>query len=98
MDVTQFAIWRFRNAEGVMKYIKSWNSTECVLNVKGKTVKITYNLKDETISIMDKLSPFAVPIVVKFDEFVKTMKSLGYYEERPASERHSLSYQQENPE
>lgn len=96
MDITQFAIWRFRNAEGVMKYIKSWNGTECVLDVKGKIVKITYDLKNETISIQDKLSPFAQPIVVRFDEFVPTMKKLDYYELRPDSERHSLSYQPEN--
>lgn len=96
MDITQFAVWRFRNAEGVMKYVKSWNNTECVLDIKGKIIKIAYNLKNETISIQDSVSPFAMPIVVKFDEFVPTMKKLGYYELRPDTERHSLSYPPEN--
>ena len=35
MDQVQFALWRFRNAEGVMKHVVSVGMSECELNVNG---------------------------------------------------------------
>lgn len=89
MDPTQFAMWRFRNAEGVMDYVQSWNSTECILNVKGKIIKITYNPATEDVTISENV--YSLPINCKFSDFVNTMTKLGYYKERTVN-RHSLSY------
>lgn len=91
MELAAFAMWRFRNAEGVMKYIKSWNLTECVMNVKGREVKLEYDMKNETVTI-NTTGIFSAPVTVPFKDFVEKMKSLGFYEERPANERHTLSY------
>lgn len=91
MDPTQFALWRFRHAEGVMDYIQSWNTTECVLNIKGKVVKIVYNPTTEEATISIPNDRFNIPITCKLSEFVSTMTKYGFYKERTIN-RHNLSY------
>lgn len=92
MDLVQFALWRFRNAEGVMKYVVSVNMSECQLNVNGIKVKLTYKPTEEQVVISYVDDPFKMPITVPFKEFVDTMKKLGFYELRPDNERHSSSW------
>ena len=92
MDLVQFALWRFRNAEGVMKYVVSVNMTECQLNVNGTKVKLTYKPAEEQVIISYVDDPFKMPITASFKEFVDTMKKLGFYELRPDNERHSCSW------
>ena len=92
MDPVQFALWRFRNAEGVMKYVVSVNMTECQLNVNGIKVKLTYKPTEEQVVISYVDDPFKMPIAVSFKEFVDTMKKLGFYEIRPDNERHASSW------
>ena len=92
MDQVQFALWRFRNVEGVMKYVVSVNLSECTLNVKGTKVKLTYDPKQEKVTISYIDDPFKIPVEVSFNEFIKTMTNLGFYELRPDNERHSCSW------
>jgi hypothetical protein len=91
MNLTDFAIWRFRNAEGVMDYVESWNATECRLNVNGKHIKITYDIEHEIATISNLDNEFMFDTKVSFKDFVSTLTSLGYYKERTVN-RHSLSY------
>lgn len=91
MGPVEFAMWRFRNAEGVMDFVKSWNMTECILDIDGKSIKITYDPEKEIATIEEPGRIFGSPIQVPFKEFVKTMTKLGYYTER-LDNRHSLSY------
>lgn len=91
MDQVQFALWRFRNAEGVMAGVKRWNLSECELYINGKSILITYDQINEEAHISNKNDPFTLPITCPFKDFVKTMTALGYYVERPMIERHSLS-------
>ena len=92
MDQVQFALWRFRNAEGVMKYVVSFNWTECQLNIKGTKVKLSYKPAEDHVIISYTDDPFKMPITTSFKEFVDTMKKLGFYELRPDNERHSSSW------
>lgn len=92
MDQVQFALWRFRNAEGVMKYVVSFNMTECQLNVNGTKVKLTYKPNEDHVVISYVDDPFKMPITVSFKDFVDTMKKLGFYEIRPDNERHASSW------
>ena len=92
MDQVQFALWRFRNAEGVMKYVVSFNMTECQLNVNGTKVKLAYKPNEDHVIISYVDDRFKMPITVSFKEFVDTMKKLGFYELRPDNERHSCSW------
>jgi hypothetical protein len=92
MDLVQFSLWRFRNVEGVMKYVTSFNMTECQLNVKGEKIKLEYNPSKEEVEISYMDNPFKLPIIVSFKDFVKTMTDLGFYELRPDNERHSSSW------
>ena len=91
MDQVQFALWRFRNAEGVMKHVVSVGMLECELNVKGTKLKLTYKPTEEQVVISYIDEPFKKPVIVSFSEFVDTMKKLGFYELRPDNERHSCS-------
>lgn len=91
MDQVQFALWRFRNAEGIMKHVVSVGMSECELNVNGIRVKLTYKPTEEQVVISYIDEPFRSPIAVSFAEFVDTMKKLGFYELRPDNERHSCS-------
>ena len=91
MDPVQFALWRFRNAEGVMKYVVSVNMTECQLNVNGTKIKLTYKPTEEQVVISYVDDPFKMPIAVSFKEFVDTMKKLVFYEIIPDNERHASS-------
>ena len=92
MDQVQFALWRFRNAEGVMKYVVSVGMSECELNVNGTKLKLTYKPTEEQVVISYIDDPFRQPVTVSFAEFVNTMKKLGFYELRPDNERHSCSW------
>ena len=92
MDQVQFALWRFRNAEGVMKHVVSVGMSECELNVGGTRVKLTYKPTEEQVVISYIDDPFRQPVTVSFAEFVNTMKKLGFYELRPDNERHSCSW------
>lgn len=96
MDLVRFALWRFRNAEGVMKNVVSFNTTECQLNVNGTKIKLTYKPTEEKVVISYVDDPFKLPITVSFNEFVDTMKKLGFYELRPDNERHSSSWKSNN--
>ena len=91
MEQAEFAIWRFKNAEGVMDYVKTWNLTECVMDVKGKCVKLVYDVAAETVTISEPNSLFGKTTVVPFTDFVETMKKLGYYKPRDRKFRHYLS-------
>lgn len=90
MGPVDFMMWRFRHAEGVMSYVKSWNLNECVLNINGKLIKITY-YPDKELAKVKEDSPYALPIDVPFKEFEKTLTSMGYFKER-SDNRHLLSY------
>ncbi len=92
MDQVQFALWRFRSVEGVMKYVVSVNLSECTLNVKGTKIKLTYDPKQEQVIISYIDDPYRLPITVSFNDFVKTMTELGFYELRPDTERHACSW------
>ena len=91
MDQVQFALWRFRNAEGVMKYVVSVGMSECELNVNSTKLKLTYKPTEEQVVISYIDEPFRKPDTDSFSEFVNTMKKLGFYELRPDNERHSCS-------
>jgi hypothetical protein len=93
MGLVDFALWRFRNAEGVMSYVKSWNMTECVLDVNGKIVKITYHPDEETATIQDN-DIYSMPVETSFKNFKDTLTRLGYYKERPIETRHMCSYKE----
>lgn len=93
MDPVQFAIWRFRHAEGVMANVTKWDLNSCIINVDNKEILIVYDTTNNRITIKRNNDPFAASITCTFDEFQDQMKALGFYEERPANERHSLSYE-----
>lgn len=90
MDQTQFMIWRFRNAEGILDYIKKWDLNTCTLNNNKTEIVIFYNSSDETIKIKPN-DPYSLPITCNFSEFKETLTKLGFYKERTVN-RHTMSY------
>ena len=98
MNLVEFALWRFRHAEGVMKYVVSYNTSECKMNVKGTKITLTYKPEEGKIVISYTNDGYKAPITTTFADFEKTMTELGFYELRPDSERHSSSYNPKHEE
>ena len=87
MDMTTFALWKFKNIEGVMKYVRSGDVTTTHYengNAKG-TIKYDLETKIATVSIKSYVKEYP------FDRLVAGLKALGLYAERTEN-RHSSSY------
>ena len=92
MNLDQFMLWRFKNIEGVLAGIKSWNLDTCVFN-NGKTIK--YDIKNDVLTIEDTTNVFTLPITLKITECTKKkLIELGFKER--FVNRHSLSFEKEN--
>lgn len=91
MCLTEFAVWRFRNAEGVMDYVQSWNATECILNVNNVHIKIVYDYTNEIAKVSNLDDSLMFDTAIPFKDFVSTLTAMGYYKERTVN-RHALSY------
>ena len=92
MNLDQFMLWRFKNIEGVLAGIKSWNLDTCVFN-NGKTIK--YDIKNDALTIEDTTNVFTLPITLKITECTnKKLIELGFKER--FENRHSLSFEKEN--
>jgi hypothetical protein len=89
MTLDQFMIWRFRNVEGVLDGVKTWNIDTCVFE-NGSTIK--YDLKNETMTIDNKNTIFgkSETIPVKNCNKDKLIKDYGFVER--LNNRHGLSY------
>lgn len=91
MNLDQFMLWRFKNIEGVLAGIKSWNLDTCVFN-NGKTIK--YDIKNDVLTIEDTTNVFTLPITLKITECTKKkLIELGFKER--FENRHSLSFEKE---
>lgn len=91
MNLDQFMLWRFKNIEGVLAGIKSWNLDTCVFN-NGKTIK--YDIKNDVLTIEDTTNVFTMPITLKITECTKKkLIELGFKER--FENRHSLSFEKE---
>lgn len=90
MNLDQLMLWRFRNIEGVLDNIQSWNMTECKFK-DGST--ITYNTQTGMVTVDSKKNIFAMePITVPLSACTKeTMISEYGFTERTTN-RHNLSY------
>lgn len=92
MNLDQFMLWRFKNIEGVLAGIKSWNLDTCVFN-NGKTIK--YDIKNDVLTIEDATNVFTIPITLKIMECTKKkLIELGFKER--FENRHNLSFEKEN--
>ena len=83
-------IWRFRNVEGVLADIKSVNMERCIFK-NGST--ITYNFKDETVTIDDKNSIFPKVKTIPIKECNKDVLINEFKFKERLDNRHNLSYQ-----
>lgn len=89
MNLDQFMLWRFRNIEGVLAGIKSWNLDTCVF-YNGKTIK--YDVKNDILTIEDTTNLYTMPITLKITECTKK-KLIDEYGFRERFEnRHGLSF------
>lgn len=92
MTPDQFMIFRFRNIEGVLADVQSWNMTECKFK-DGST--ITYNPKTLDVTIDSKKSIFSMePITLPLSACTKKklIDEFGFKER--TENRHNLSYEQ----
>lgn len=90
MEISSFAIWKFRYIEGFLQGFHAFDleTSKYVDPFTFATTWIRYNFKAETAEIE---RPDGTKVSVKFSELVQKLKDLGMYVERPASERHHLA-------
>jgi hypothetical protein len=89
MNLDQFMLWRFRNIEGVLAGIKSWNLDTCVFN-NGKTIK--YDVKNDVLTIEDTTNLYTMPITLKITECTKKKLINEYGFQERFENRHNLSF------
>lgn len=99
MEITAFAIWKFKTVEGKLKNVLGWNfettrfeltkplATECYHlkydYVNEKATLINYNFMLELSAELE---------TVPFSEVPKMLKKYGLYNVAPLNERHTSSY------
>ena len=89
MSLDQFMIWRFRNIEGVLDDIRSWNLTNCTFK-NGST--INYDLANEKVTIDSKnINAPLEPVTLTLKECTKDklINEFGFKER--FINRHELS-------
>ena len=105
MDIVAFAIWKFRNVEGFLQGMSSFdvNTTKYVDPVDKSVSWIKYDYGTEKATIertkhKDSFWAFSdsgitetVKVECKFSELVSKLKELGMYTERPSCDRHALT-------
>lgn len=89
MNLDAFMIWRFKNVEGVLDNIKSWNLDSCLFT-DGSS--ITYSLKDGYLTIDKNLKKTSL----KFEECSaeRLIGEFGFKERQ--ENRHELSFKEKN--
>lgn len=87
MDQSAFATWKFRNIEGLLKYMNRFklDVTRYVNPDNGRTAWIKYDSASETATIETDCKTRTC----KFSEISDLLKELGLYEERQEGDRHS---------
>ena len=95
MELSSFAIWKFRYVEGYLEGMQSYDvlTTKYVDPKTFMTTWLKYDMKAETVSIE---KDGAVPIVCKFSELEATLKKLGMFREKQI--RHMLAGPQPDTE
>lgn len=90
MSLDKFMLWRFRNIEGVLDNIQSWNMVECKFK-DGST--ITYDYANDMVTIDSKKKIFAMqPVTVPLSACTKEAMISEYGFVERTTNRHSLSY------
>ncbi len=89
MTLDQFMIWRFRNVEGVLDDIQSWNMNECVFK---NGSKILYDVKADLVTVVDNHSIFGVTRTMPIKECTKDKLIKDFSFKERFENRHSLSY------
>lgn len=90
MSLDKFMLWRFRNIEGVLDNIQSWNMAECKFK-DGST--ITYDYANNMVTIDSKKKIFAMqPVTVSLSACTKEAMISEYGFVERTTNRHNLSY------
>ena len=106
MELAYFAIWKFRNIEGILRGMQSFDvtTTKYVDPVSKEVSWIRYDMTAEnaTVERTEVKRPMFFGETVtstqklecKFSDLVRTLKDLGMYQELPPGEHHVLAGQQ----
>lgn len=89
MDISEFAIWKFRCIEGHLQDMNPVDvrKTKYVDPATSEVTWITYDLSRETATV----ERGGRKLECGFAELGEKLKDLGMYRERPAGARHSLA-------
>jgi uncharacterized protein YuzE len=90
MDLSVFAVWKFRYVEGYLEgmHASELESTRYVNPDTGEVTWIKYDMKREVATVT---SSGNASVECKFSDLEKTLKELNMYRPRAEMQRHSLA-------
>ena len=99
MDMSTFAVWKFRTVEGRLKNCRGIDFTVTRFIPKdilsADTYQLKYDIENEQVTI-ERLSSLLCTVLdsetVPFADVEKLLKKYELYEVAPLSERHTCSY------
>lgn len=106
MDLVNFAIWKFRYIEGILKGMHSFDmcTTKYVDPDTAEVSWIRYDYERERAAVehaeerhvgfFGKTEKVTDSIECKFSDLERTLKDLGMYHQLPPGEHHMLAGQQ----
>lgn len=89
MGLDQLMIWRFRNIEGVLADVKSWNMNECIFT-DGSSIK--YDLKNDKVTVDSKHGIFDMSDTMTTSACTKQLLIDKYGFRERFDNRHTLSF------
>ena len=99
MDLVNFAIWKFRYIEGILRGMQSFDmtTTKYVDPVSKAAEKATVERTEVKHSMFfGETGTSTQKLECKFSDLVRTLKDLGMYQELPPGEHHMLAGQQKD--
>lgn len=90
MDLVRFAIWKFRNVEGVLEGMHPYDVLVTrYVDGLGDVTWLRYDMAAETVSLETEDGKSRMQC--GFGELEDTLKRLGMYRPRPMRDRHSCT-------
>lgn len=85
MTVDNFALWKFKTIEGILKNVSSFDFTSTAITKGFETYKIHYDLATCTCMIEDSIALEDKHITCSFKDLPAKLQEMGLYERRPES-------------
>lgn len=91
MDIVTLALFKFKHLEGVLEDWYAHEATSSLYKKGNRRVLVDFDLKNDTVTILDEQGSKSTCKDVPVKELMKTLESRNLVKER-TKDRHSSSY------